>query len=96
MKFRTPLSHARGLGSAQEGTGHWWAQRLTAIALVPLTLWFVWSVIGLMGADYQTVHDWVAQPMNAGLLLVFIYATFYHSMLGLQVIIEDYVHSAID
>ena len=93
MKFRTPLSQARGLGSAMAGTGHWWAQRLTAIALVPLMLWFVWSVIGLTAADYATVHTWIAQPMNAGLLLVLIYAAFYHSMLGLQVIIEDYVHA---
>ena len=92
MKFRTPLSKARGLGSAQEGSGHWWVQRLTAIALVPLSLWFVWSIIQLSGADYATVHDWIAQPIQAGLLLVLIYVTFYHSMLGLQVIIEDYVH----
>lgn len=92
MKFRTPLSQARGLGSAMAGTGHWWAQRLTAIALVPLMLWFAWSIIGLMSADYATVHAWVARPMNAGLLLVLMYAAFYHSMLGLQVIIEDYVH----
>ena len=91
MKFRTPLSHARGLGSAKEGTAHWWAQRLTAIALVPLTLWFAWSIIGLTSADYVTVHAWIAQPRHAGLLLIFIYAAFYHSMLGLQVIIEDYV-----
>ncbi|TDJ33637.1 MAG: succinate dehydrogenase, hydrophobic membrane anchor protein [Gammaproteobacteria bacterium] len=92
MKFRTPLSHARGLGSAKEGTGHWWAQRLTAIALVPLMLWFAWSIIGLTSADYATVHAWIAQPTNAGVLLILIYAAFYHSMLGLQVIIEDYVH----
>lgn len=92
MKFRTPLSHARGLGSAKDGTGHWWTQRLTAIALVPLMLWFAWSIIGLTAADYATVHAWIAQPTNAGLLLILIYAAFYHSMLGLQVIIEDYVH----
>jgi succinate dehydrogenase / fumarate reductase membrane anchor subunit len=92
MKFRVPLSQARGLGSAKEGTGHWWTQRLTAIALVPLVLWFAWSIIGLTGADYATTHAWIAQPTNAGLLLILIYAAFYHSMLGLQVIIEDYVH----
>jgi len=92
MKFRTPLSQARGLGSARDGTGHWWAQRLTAIALVPLMLWFVWSIIGLTGSDYATVHAWMAEPTHAGLLLILIYAAFYHSMLGLQVIIEDYVH----
>src|SRR5262249_27577711 len=81
------------LGSAKEGVAHWWAQRLTAIALVPLSLWFVASVIGLTGASYGAVVDWVASPVPALLLVLLIVATFHHAQLGLQVVIEDYIHS---
>jgi succinate dehydrogenase / fumarate reductase membrane anchor subunit len=90
--MRTPLGRAIGLGSAKEGVEHWWAQRLTAIALVPLALWFVASVIGLAGADYVAFTDWVAQPLVAVLLILLIVATFYHAQLGVQVVVEDYVH----
>jgi len=92
MSMRTPLSRVRGLGSAHEGVHHWWAQRLTAIANVPLMLWFVFSMAGHAGADYQEVAAWVASPTVAIALLLLIYATFYHAALGLQVVIEDYVH----
>lgn len=91
MSLRTPLSEARGLGSAKEGVGHWWNQRLTAIALVPLTLWFGFSVALLGTADYYTVVDWIAHPVNAVLLTLMLAVGFWHGALGIQVVIEDYV-----
>ena len=90
--MRSPLGRAIGLGSAKEGVDHWWAQRISAIALVPLSLWFVASVIGLVGADIETVQNWVGLPLPAILLVLLLIATFYHASLGLQVVIEDYVH----
>jgi len=92
MSYRSPLGRARGLGSAREGTAHWWAQRLTAVALVPLTLWFVIGLVGLIGAEYAVVEEWISAPVNATLLVLLIVATFHHAQLGLQVVIEDYVH----
>lgn len=93
MSLRSPLSQARGLGSAKEGVEHWWWQRLTAVALVPLTLWFVFSVACLAGAGRETVLAWVASPLNAVGLILFLVALFHHSQLGLQVVVEDYVHA---
>lgn len=93
MGFRTPLARARGLGSAREGAGHWWAQRLTAIALVPLCLWFVAGIIGLIGAGHGAALAWIASPLNAVLLVLLVLAVFHHGQLGLQVVIEDYVHT---
>jgi succinate dehydrogenase / fumarate reductase membrane anchor subunit len=90
--LRSPLGRARGLGSARAGSHHWWSERLTAIALVPLTLWFVFSVIHLSGASHQAVIDWLAAPLTMGLMLALVVATFHHLQLGLQVVIEDYVH----
>ena len=92
MSMRTPLGRIRGLGSAKDGTGHWWAQRVTALALVPLTVWFVASVIGMAGADHASFVAWIASPLVAGLMILLIVATFHHAQLGLQVVIEDYVH----
>lgn len=92
--LRSPLARVRHLGSARDGTGHWWAQRLTAIALVPLTLWLVASLVSLAGADYVAVSAWIGRPLPGTLLVLLIAATFYHAALGLQVVIEDYVHSA--
>ncbi len=95
MSRRTPLGAVLGLGSAKEGVGHWWAQRLTAVALLPLGLWFVFSVAILAGtesSDYLSVVDWVSAPFNAVMLILFIGTLAYHSMLGVQVVIEDYVH----
>lgn len=92
MSLRSPLARVRGLGSAKDGTGHWWAQRLTALALIPLGLWFCLAVISMTGADYAAVAAWAGSPLNAGLLILLLAATFYHASLGLQVIIEDYVH----
>jgi len=88
---RSPLGRARGLGSARAGSKHWWAQRLTAIALVPLTLWFIWSMLRLTDASQADVADWLASPVRLALLLALIAATFHHLQLGLQVVIEDYV-----
>lgn len=93
MSFRTPMGRARGLGSARDGAGHWWAQRLTSIALVPLTLWFVASVVSLAGASHAEVAAWLGAPVPAVLMILMIVATFHHAQLGLQVVIEDYVHS---
>jgi succinate dehydrogenase / fumarate reductase membrane anchor subunit len=90
--LRSPLGRARGLGSARAGSHHWWTQRLTAIALVPLTLWFIFSVIHLSGASHAVVIDWLSSPLTLGLMLALIVATFHHLQLGVQVVIEDYVH----
>ena len=89
--LRSPLSRAIGLGSAKEGVDHWWWQRISSIALVPLALWFVIAVIGLAGADLDTVILWLDNPVAAVLFVLLIAATFYHGALGLQVVIEDYV-----
>ena len=90
--LRSPLGRARGLGSARAGSRHWWAQRLTAMALVPLTLWFIFAIIHLAGASHQAVIEWLTSPLTLGLMLALIVATFHHLQLGLQVVIEDYVH----
>jgi len=91
--LRSPLGRAIGLGSAKEGVEHWWWQRVSSIALVPLSLWFVISVIGLAGADLDTVVTWLDNPVAAVLFVLLIAATFYHGALGLQVVIEDYVEN---
>ncbi|TDQ82108.1 succinate dehydrogenase subunit D [Dongia mobilis] len=90
--LRSHLGRARGLGSAHEGLHHWWAQRLTALALIPLSLWFVASVVCMAGADYAAVSQWLSQPFTVGALSLTILAVFYHAVLGLQVVIEDYIH----
>ncbi|MEO9078831.1 MAG: succinate dehydrogenase, hydrophobic membrane anchor protein [Rhodanobacter sp.] len=90
---RDPMKIARGLGSAQSGVGHWWVQRLTAAALVVLGIWFVVTVLCLLHADYATARAAVAQPWNAVLLIAFVITMFWHAVLGLQVVIEDYVHT---
>jgi succinate dehydrogenase / fumarate reductase membrane anchor subunit len=90
---RNPLKVARGLGSSQSGVGHWWAQRMTAAALVLLSVWFVITVLCLLHADYATARAAVAKPWNALLLIVFVLSMFWHAVLGLQVVIEDYVHT---
>ncbi len=93
MSMQTPIAKVRGLGSAKGGFHHWWAQRLTAIALIPLSLWFIYSLVCTTGADYATVIAWLGQPMNAVLMLLFLFALYYHAALGLQVVIEDYIDS---
>jgi succinate dehydrogenase / fumarate reductase membrane anchor subunit len=91
--YRTQLARVRGLGSAKEGVQHWWAQRLTALALVPLGLWFVASVVALIGADHAAVAAWLASPVTLGLMILLVAAAFHHMQLGLQVVVEDYVQS---
>jgi succinate dehydrogenase / fumarate reductase membrane anchor subunit len=91
MNLRSPLSEARGLGSAKDGVGHWWLQRLTALALIPLSLWFVFSIARYHVADYPTMMAWVRSPLVAVALVLYFVALFYHSALGVQVVIEDYV-----
>jgi succinate dehydrogenase / fumarate reductase membrane anchor subunit len=90
--LRSPLGRARGLGSARAGSSHWWGQRLSAVALVPLTIWFVLSLFCLLGASRAEVVAWMQSPVMVVLMLALIVATFHHLHLGLQVVIEDYVH----
>lgn len=92
MSLRTPLGRVLGHGSAKQGVSHWWVQRLTALALLPLTTWFVWSLLALPGFAHADVVRWIAQPWTAVLLVVFVLALAWHSQLGVQVVIEDYVH----
>ncbi len=92
MSLRDPLARVRGLGSAREGVGHWWAQRLSAILLVPLSIWFLVSASALVGAEYADARVFLAQPMNAFLMMAFVLTLLYHGMLGIQVVIEDYIH----
>ncbi len=91
-RMRSPLGRAVGLGSAKEGVEHWWRQRLTAIALVPLGLWFVASLLAHVGGGYEQTTAWLGQPIPAILMIALIIVTFYHAALGLQVVVEDYVH----
>lgn len=93
MELRSALGRVRGLGSAKEGPAHWWAQRLTGVALVPLSLWFVCSVLGMLGADYMQFRAWAGNQGNATLLVLLTLAMFHHAYLGVQVVIEDYVHA---
>jgi succinate dehydrogenase / fumarate reductase membrane anchor subunit len=90
--MRSPLGQVRGLGSAKSGSAHWWAQRLTAFALIPLTLWFVFAIIRLAGLPREAVQEWAARPLVAALLIALVVATFHHLQLGVQAVIEDYVH----
>ncbi len=94
-RFRTPLKNVRGLGSAKTGTSHFVNQRLTATALVLLGIWFLVFVVGLIGADYVTATEAVSRPWNAVLLVGFLIATFWHAQLGLQVVLEDYIHHSL-
>jgi succinate dehydrogenase / fumarate reductase, membrane anchor subunit len=92
-QLRTPLGRVIGLGSAKEGVGHWWAQRVSAVALIFLGLWFVASMIALAGADRAAVAAWLHHPLPAIITILMLIAVFYHAALGLQVVIEDYVHA---
>ena len=91
MSLKSPLGRVLGLGSAKSGTEHWWSQRLTAIAMVPLSLWFVVQMFGMSSFDYNAARAFVAAPVNAILLL---FTLLYNSMLGTQVVVEDYVRGA--
>ena len=94
MSLRSPLSRVLGLGSAKDGTAHWWAQRVTAVALVPLTVWFVFSLLTLPDFDYETVRTWLSVPVTGFLAVLLVGVLSYHSYLGTIVIVEDYVTSS--
>ena len=89
--LRTPLGRARGLGSAKDGLHHWWLQRLTALALIPLAVWFVASVVGLAGSGQEGFVRWLSSPCNAAIMVLFFAVTLHHAQLGMQVVLEDYV-----
>jgi succinate dehydrogenase / fumarate reductase, membrane anchor subunit len=91
--LRSPLGHARGLGSAKEGLHHWWLQRLTSIALVPLTVWLVISLIRLRQSGFEEYAHWIESPLNATTMVLFLGVTFHHAQAGMQVVFEDYVSS---
>ncbi len=93
MSLQTPLGRVRGLGSAREGVAHWSAQRVSAVLLLPLSIWFLSCVLPVLGQPYSDARVYVAQPMNAFLLLTFMLALIYHALLGVQVVIEDYIHT---
>lgn len=93
MEMRSSLGRARGLGSAKEGVHHWWGQRISAIALVPLSLWFVASVIAQIGMSWLEFREWIGFFGNAVLMIVLVAVLFYHAFAGMQVVIEDYVHN---
>ncbi len=94
-QMRSPFGRATGLGSAKQGVEHWWRERVTAIALIPLMLWFVASIIAHSSGDYAAFVAWMKTPLATCMMVLLLIALFYHTALGLQVIIEDYVHSAI-
>ncbi len=94
LNFRSKLSVARGLGSAKTGVSHWWFQRVTAVALIPLLLWFLSAVVSVMlSPNVFVVAHWFSSPVNALLMVLMLFALFFHAKLGLQVVVEDYIHS---
>src|SRR5260370_3122846 len=94
MSLRRPLGRVVGLGSARDGSGHWWAQRVSAVALIRLTLWFMFSLLALPALDYATVRAWLSFPVSGFLAVLLVAVLTYHSHLGTAEVIEDYVHSA--
>jgi succinate dehydrogenase / fumarate reductase membrane anchor subunit len=93
MSLRSPMGRVLGLGSAKDGTTHWWAQRVSAVALVPLTLWFLFSLLALPALDYAAVKTWLSFPMSSLLTVLLVAVLAYHSYLGTTVVVEDYVHT---
>lgn len=92
MSLQSPLGRVLGRGSAKEGVHHWWVQRLTAVALIPLSIWFLVALLMLPLRDYDTVAAWIGRGWTPVLLIVFVLIVTWHSRLGVQVVIEDYVH----
>lgn len=93
MSTQTPLARVQGLGTARSGTVHFWRQRVSAVALIPLSIWFVHAALVLVGADREAVIAFLHRPVNAIAMTLFVIATLHHSVLGLQVVVEDYVHT---
>lgn len=91
MDYQSPLAKVRGLGSAKSGTSHWWMQRVTAVALIPLSFRLITFLDLSLNAPYQQTADWLASSFNAVSIMAWILAVFYHAALGLQVVIEDYI-----
>ena len=91
--LRHPIGRVRGMGSAKQGSGHWLHQRFSSMALAVLSIWLVWALVGLADANYAEARSFVAQPWNAALLIAFVIAMFHHSKAGIQVVVEDYVHT---
>ena len=96
VTYRTPLSRARGLGAARHGVTHWISERVGAVALVPLTLWGVFAVLRLAAGDYDFAVHWIAQPLNAVLMVLLLGISFWHMASGLRVVIEDYIHVTLN
>jgi len=94
VSLRTPLRRVLGAGSAKDGVHHWWLQRLTSVALVPLTVWFVVSLLALPSFDHATVSAWIGQSWTALFLILLVLVATWHSQLGVRVVVEDYVHAA--
>lgn len=92
MSLRNPLANARNHGSAGDGIVHWWAQRFSAIAMIGLVTWLVWGMVALVGASHAEAALWLGRPFNASMAILFSLVSIYHARLGLQVIIEDYIH----
>ena len=92
MRMETPIARVRGLGSARSGAHHWWLERLTSVSTLLLFVWFVVSLLRLPSLDYSAVTEWLSAPLGAVPMLLLIVSTFWHLKLGLQVVIEDYVH----
>jgi succinate dehydrogenase / fumarate reductase membrane anchor subunit len=92
MTMETPIAKVRGLGSARAGAHHWWLERLSSVALLVLFVWLIASILRLPDLSYGTVREWLADPLAAVPMLLLVAVTFWHSKMGLQVIIEDYVH----
>jgi succinate dehydrogenase / fumarate reductase membrane anchor subunit len=93
--LRSELGRVRGLGSAKEGVRHWWAQRVSAVALIPLSLWFAAHIVFLTDVDRATALQWLGSPLTLGLMSLFLIALTYHAALGLQVVVEDYIHAKV-
>jgi succinate dehydrogenase / fumarate reductase membrane anchor subunit len=93
--YRTPLSRARGLGSAKHGVGHWIGERVGAVALVPLTIWCVYAVMRLAALDYYGAVEWISTPLNMTLMVLTLAISFWHMHSGLRVVVEDYIHKTL-
>ena len=93
--YRTPLSRARGLGSAKHGAGHWISERISSIALVPLVVWAVYGILRLAAGDYGLAVHWIQNPLNATLTVLTLAISFWHMHSGLRVVVEDYIHKAL-
>jgi succinate dehydrogenase / fumarate reductase, membrane anchor subunit len=91
--LRTQLGRVRGLGSAKAGSHHWWLSRLTSLALIPLTLWFIFGALSIVGDGHEAMVEWLSSPFSAVMMILFIGVTFHHTASGIQVVLEDYVHS---